>query len=125
MGLTDIEGRLAAGLHERGYALLDFPDAHLNARIDRIKANLGPRFGINFDDPRTDKTICERRIQDAWKFDADVPAIAANEAQKRLAMRLSRTAQTFWVSGMTGSMASPTSIPNGSCSSTRPGLRPT
>jgi len=59
---------------------LDFPDAEIAARIDRIKANLGPRYGIDFASPDSDKTIGERRIQDAWKEDDDVRAIAANQS---------------------------------------------
>lgn len=81
MGLTEEEDRIAIDLNERGYAVLDFPDPEIDARIDRIKANLGPRYaGIDFADPHGDKTQGERRIQDAWKFDEDVRAIAANQA---------------------------------------------
>jgi hypothetical protein len=77
--LTAEEGRIATSLHEKGYAVFDFPDADIDARIDRIKHSLAPRFGIDFDDPQSDKTIGERRVQDAWIFDEDVRAIAANE----------------------------------------------
>lgn len=80
MGLTASEERTAVALNERGYAVLDFPDPHIDERIDRIKANLGPRYsGIDFADPQSDKTQGERRIQDAWRFDEDVRAIAANQ----------------------------------------------
>ncbi|MDX3908191.1 MAG: phytanoyl-CoA dioxygenase family protein [Sphingobium sp.] len=78
-GLTTEEERIANDLHEKGYAVFDFPDAGLDARIERIKQNLGPRYGIAFDDLQSDKTIGARRIQDAWKADADVRAIAANQ----------------------------------------------
>ncbi|ANI78453.1 phytanoyl-CoA dioxygenase family protein [Sphingobium sp. EP60837] len=78
-GLSSEEQEIATSLYERGYAVFDFPDADLDARIDRIKRNLAPRYGINFDDPRNDKTLGERRIQDAWVFDEDVHAIAANQ----------------------------------------------
>ncbi|WP_031343005.1 phytanoyl-CoA dioxygenase family protein [Novosphingobium lindaniclasticum] len=78
-GFTPEEERIASELHEKGFAVLDFPDVDINARIDRIKAALGPKYGIHFADPESDKTTGERRIQDAWKFDADVQAIAANE----------------------------------------------
>jgi hypothetical protein len=81
MGLTADEERVATDLNERGYAVLEFPDPQIDARIERIKANLGPRYtGIDFADPQSDKTQGERRIQDAWKFDEDVRAIAANQA---------------------------------------------
>lgn len=79
LGLTADEEQIATDLHNLGYAVLDFPDVDIDARIDRIKANLGPRYNIAFDDPESDKTSGERRIQDAWKDDDDVRAIATNE----------------------------------------------
>jgi len=89
MGLTEDEVRIAIDLNERGYAVLDFPDAEIDKRIDRIKANLGPRYsGIDFADPQSDKTQGQRRIQDAWKFDDDVRAIAANHAILKLLGKL-------------------------------------
>lgn len=78
LGLTTEETRIGMELHTRGYAVLEFPDPQIDARIARIKANLGPRYGIDFTDPGSDKTVAERRIQDAWRFNADVRAIAAN-----------------------------------------------
>lgn len=78
LGWTNEETRIGLELHHRGYAVLDFPDTDLDARIDRIKANLGPHYRIDFGDPDSDKTIGERRIQDAWRFDEDVRAVAAN-----------------------------------------------
>lgn len=78
-GFTSDEGRIAADLHEKGYAVFDFPDVELDARIERIKASLGPRYDIDFADPSSDKTTGERRIQDAWKTDQDVCAIAMNQ----------------------------------------------
>lgn len=76
--LSPAERTVARDLHANGYALIDFPDPDIDARIDRIKARLAPRFGIPFDDPSADKTRGERRIQDAWQFDDDVRAIASN-----------------------------------------------
>jgi hypothetical protein len=85
---TPEEARIADDLHQKGYAVLDFPDAQIDARIDRIKAALGPCYGIDFDDPDSDKTTSERRIQDAWKSDADVRAIAANPVMLDLLSKL-------------------------------------
>ena len=48
LGLTEEEARIGLDLHTRGYAVFDFPDAGLEPRIERIKANLGPRFGVDF-----------------------------------------------------------------------------
>ncbi|MCW2396642.1 MULTISPECIES: phytanoyl-CoA dioxygenase family protein [unclassified Sphingobium] len=95
-GWSPEEERIAISLHEKGYAIFDFADANIDARIDRIKQNLGPRFGIDFADPQSDKTVGERRIQDAWKFDEDVYAIAANEKVISLLSKLyGRTAFPF------------------------------
>lgn len=88
MGLTAEEERVASDLYENGYAVIDFPDAELDDRIERIKAHLGPRYGINFDDPQSDKTNAERRIQDAWQFDEDVRAIASNQTVLDLLSKL-------------------------------------
>lgn len=87
-GLTPEEEAMSYSLFKKGYAVFDFPDVDLDARIDRIKRNLGPRYGINFDDSQSDKTLGERRIQDAWTFDEDVRAIAANETVLDLLSKL-------------------------------------
>lgn len=87
-GLTADEARIATSLYEKGYAVFDFPDADLEERTERIKRNLAPRYGIDFDDPQSDKTIGERRIQDAWSFDEDVRAIAANDTVLDLLSKL-------------------------------------
>jgi len=79
-GLSAEEEQIADDLHEKGFAVFDFPDADMNDRIERIQSHLGPRYGIDFADPHSDKTSGERRIQDAWKFDEDVRAVAANQA---------------------------------------------
>lgn len=88
LGLEGEEMRVGLELFHRGYAVIDFPDLNIEQRIERIKASLAPRYGIDFDDPESDKTLGERRIQDAWKFDADVFAIAANAEVKALLSRL-------------------------------------
>lgn len=77
LGLTTEESRIANDLHTRGFAVFDFPDPMIDTRIDRIKAALGPRYGVDLADPASDKTGGQR-IQDAWTFDDDVRAIAAN-----------------------------------------------
>lgn len=78
MGLTPAERDIAIQLHERGYATFDFPDNEIDARVDRIKASLSPRFGVDFADPSVPKNAGTSRIQDAWKFNADVKAVACN-----------------------------------------------
>lgn len=76
--LSEEERRVANDLNANGYAVIDFPDPAIDARIDRIKNNLSSHFDVDFSDPTSDKTRGERRVQDAWKFDEDVRAIAAN-----------------------------------------------
>lgn len=76
--LNDWERSAARDLNAHGFAVIDFPDPHIGARIDRIKASLSGHFDIPFDDPAADKTKGKRRIQDAWKFSEDVRAIASN-----------------------------------------------
>tara|TARA_A100001391_G_scaffold46046_2_gene27155 strand:+ start:33435 stop:34346 length:912 start_codon:yes stop_codon:yes gene_type:complete len=87
-GFTEQEQALARDLNADGFGVIDFPDPEIDARIERIKRNLGPGFGIPFDDPKADKTKGERRIQDAWKTDEDVHAIASNPAILDLLSRL-------------------------------------
>lgn len=78
--LSEQEARIATSLHEKGYAIFDFPDEDLDDRMDRIKTRLGPRSGVDLASVDSDKTVGERRVQDAWMFDEDVHAIAANQA---------------------------------------------
>lgn len=79
MSLSANEEEIGTHLHEKGYAVFDFPDDHLDARIERIKYNLAPQYGIDLNDPLSDKTMGECRVQDAWMSNADVRAIATNE----------------------------------------------
>lgn len=76
--LTAAEQAIARDLNTHGFAVFDFPDPEIDARIERIQTNLGPRFDIPFSNPAADKTRGERRVQDAWQFDDDVRAIASN-----------------------------------------------
>jgi ectoine hydroxylase-related dioxygenase (phytanoyl-CoA dioxygenase family) len=91
------ERQAAIDLHERGYAVIDFPDDELDERIERIKARLGPRYGIDLNDELAVKNTGEnQRIQDAWLFDPDVKAIAANPKILEMLRKLyGRTAFPF------------------------------
>jgi len=79
-GLSEAEQVIATKLHVDGFAVIDFEDDDFNGRVDRIRASLTPRMGTDLNDPESVKTIGERRVQDAWKFDEDVRAIAVNSA---------------------------------------------
>ena len=78
LGLTGAERRIAMDLHQRGYAVLDFPDEQLGARIDRIKSSLADRFAGQSNDAEPSAEHSVGRAQDAWTFDPDVRAIACN-----------------------------------------------
>lgn len=83
------ERRVAVELHDRGYAIIDFPDDQLDIRSKRIKENLGRHFDVDMSVPDTVKNSGQiRRIQDAWVFDSDVRAIAANEHVLELLSKL-------------------------------------
>ena len=59
--------------------MINFPDDQITDRIERIKADLSPRYDVDLDDPTSNKTQgAILRVQDAWKFNKDVRAIAAN-----------------------------------------------
>jgi ectoine hydroxylase-related dioxygenase (phytanoyl-CoA dioxygenase family) len=88
MDLTDAERDLAIQLHERGYAVLDFPDDQLAERIDRIRAVLEPRFDVDWRNPAARKNVGDMRVQDAWIDNDDVRAIATNDHILSLLSRL-------------------------------------
>ncbi|MER2269179.1 phytanoyl-CoA dioxygenase family protein [Methylobacterium oxalidis] len=71
---------VAEALREKGYAVIDFPDADFDARAASIRAALDGTF----DWAGWRKGGFERneglRVQDAWKTNADVRAVAANPA---------------------------------------------
>ena len=86
---TQEEKRIGMSLHEKGFAVIDFPDEHIGERIDRVRQSLTPRFGSQFEDPAAVKNNGEnQRLQDAWIFDADVRAIATNERLMALLEKL-------------------------------------
>ena len=79
--LTEDERRIATDLHERGYAAFDFPDPDFDDRAERLKASLTPALRLHGDE-------LAGRVQDAWRFDCDVRAIAANEQVLALLTKL-------------------------------------
>lgn len=79
MNLTDVERDIATQLNTRGYAVLDFPDPDIDARIERIKTSLASHYSVDIADPKA-RAHGNLRLQDAWTFDADVKVVAANPA---------------------------------------------
>lgn len=85
---SDEEVRIARELNERGFAVVDFPDPGIESRVERIRRNLGERMGADLMQADTHKTNGDRRLQDAWQFDEDVLAIAANQQIVNLLSKL-------------------------------------
>ena len=75
---------IARQIHDRGYAVIEFPDPDFAARTERIQQRLGPGFDLDHWRehlrPRNDGF----RVQDAWRDDPDVRAIATNPEILRL-----------------------------------------
>ncbi|WP_321884433.1 phytanoyl-CoA dioxygenase family protein [Paraburkholderia bannensis] len=85
--LTVKEREIADALNRNGYAVIDFPDQELEVRIERIRERLTPLFaetGLS----KEGVFYATGRIQDAWKNDPDVKAIAANSSVIDLLSRL-------------------------------------
>ena len=77
--LTPEERRIAQSLREDGFAIIDFPDPDFELRSERIKRRLAAMFGIDLADRESVRHASGNlRVQDAWRFDEDVKAIAAN-----------------------------------------------
>ena len=89
LALTPAERKVAIDLHDRGYAVIDFPDEQLDERIERIKRYLLPLFDADMTDPDAVKNSGRmNRVQDAWVHNDDVRAIATNHALRDLLQRL-------------------------------------
>jgi hypothetical protein len=89
LDLTPVERQVATELHDRGFAVIDFPDERIHERIERIKERLAPQFDVDFSNPESRKTEgAILRVQDAWKFDEDVRAIATNNGVLALLSKL-------------------------------------
>jgi len=79
VSLTNDQRRIAFDLHEKGYAVLKFPDDDIDARADRLIDVLSKEFDIPGWREKGWKTREGLRAQDAWKRLDDVRIIAANE----------------------------------------------
>jgi len=89
MGLDQTEKDIAIRLHRDGYAVFDFPDPEIDERIERIRRRLSPELGIVDDGSLNSVKVGGKgRVQDAWKNDEDVRAIAANAKVLDLLSRL-------------------------------------
>lgn len=88
LGLDNETRRIGLDLHEKGFAIVTFPDAEFDAVAGRIKQELSLAF--DFDGWRREGWAKNQglRIQDAWKSCADVRRLAVNEHIQELLSRL-------------------------------------
>ena len=88
MGLSNTERDIAIQLNERGFAVFDFPDDDVDARIDRVVAALTPQYDFDHWLAQGWAANTGMRVQDAWQSNDDVRAIAANSAVLELLSKL-------------------------------------
>ena len=77
-GLSNFERDVACALHDKGYAVIDFPDDDFDQRVDRILEALSPQFDIPEWRKSGHKLRSGLRLQDMWRENEDVKAVAAN-----------------------------------------------
>jgi hypothetical protein len=68
----------ALHLHEHGWAVIDFPDPEFDGVAERIKQSLHSRYDWDYWRTKGWRDNDGLRIQDAYKFNADVRRIAVN-----------------------------------------------
>ena len=88
MGLSEVERAIAVQLNEQGFAVFDFPDDDLDARIELIVAALTPHY--DFEQWRKSGWPANDglRVQDGWRTNADIRAIARNQVVLELLGKL-------------------------------------
>jgi hypothetical protein len=75
--------RIAKALNKDGIAVFRFPDEDFEARAERIKSSLSPRFDLATWRAGAWK-FGGMRVGDAWRFNEDVRAIASNPSVIKL-----------------------------------------
>jgi len=71
---------VAKDLHEKGYAIIDFPDPDFDALAETIKSSLADRY----DWQAWRENRAALRIQDAWEWNAEVRRLATNQTVLQL-----------------------------------------
>lgn len=76
---SESERQTARSLHEKGYAVIDFPDPDILTKATRIREDMTPLFAAaRRGETRFDGRLMPPRFQDAHHEFADVRSIAAN-----------------------------------------------
>ena len=78
--------RIARSLHEKGYAVIDFPDPLFSERAAAIIEALTPRLATGNDSPPVFQA--GSRIENAWNISEHVKALASNETIMALLAKL-------------------------------------
>ena len=78
LGLDEATKTVALQLHDQGWAVIDFPDPEIDAIAERVKQSLHSHYDWNSWRGKGWQDNDGLRIQDAYKFNADVQRIAAN-----------------------------------------------
>jgi hypothetical protein len=87
---------IAAQLHNNGWAVIDFPDPEIDALAERIKQSLHSHYDWDYWRAEGWRNNEGLRIQDAYKFSAEVRRIAANpQIMKLLSALYGRRAWPF------------------------------
>src|SRR5262249_48557545 len=83
-GLAADAERIARDLNRDGFAILRFPDPETEDRCERIKSDLVHQFNLDEWRSREWPQGFGLRLQDAWKYNADVRAVACNQIIQKL-----------------------------------------
>ncbi len=78
MELDEPTMEVAAQLQRQGWAVIDFPDPEIDVLAERIKQSLHSRYDWDYWRREGWRNNDGLRIQDGYKFNADVQRIAAN-----------------------------------------------
>ena len=78
IGLDEATADVALQLHDQGWAVVDFPDPEIDAIAERVKQSLQSHYDWDSWRAMGWRDNNGLRIQDAYKFNADVQRIAAN-----------------------------------------------
>ncbi|HTW87005.1 MAG TPA: phytanoyl-CoA dioxygenase family protein [Candidatus Binataceae bacterium] len=78
IGLDEATAAVALQLHDQGWAVVDFPDPEIDAIAERVKQSLQSHYDWDSWRAMGWRDNNGLRIQDAYKFNADVQRIAAN-----------------------------------------------
>jgi hypothetical protein len=78
-GADDVTQQVARQMHQRGFAVIEFPEPDFDALAEAVKRNLTPHFDAASWDAFRAGGGGDLRVRDAWRFDPNVRRLAANQ----------------------------------------------